>query len=387
MTGAADALAPFAAAGRRAHLVVGREVPDVDVLAVSTASRAGAESEARAGVGRAVRSLRERGVGRFYKKVDSTLRGHVGAEVGTLLDVLGTSVLGVVCPAFPAMGRTVRDGRLLLDGRPIDRDARASVTREAQAATGRLEGLFAELGPITPVRLEVVRAGPRAVASVLQHAPRVAIVDAAETDDLAVVAAACRMLERGYVGVGSGGFAAALAGPAQVGLPALACDRVLVVVGSLHARSRAQLAHLVERPDVALVELDVGGLHGATAADGSLLSAERAVTVVSTPPSPGTSAPHDVARTLGELVHRSAVEEVCGLVVTGGDLAAAVLSSTRTAGVTMFGEVAPGLPVGRLVGGTFAGALLITKSGGFGAPDLLATAVEAFRATSQEDHG
>ncbi|OAI65685.1 Hrp-dependent type III effector protein, partial [Ralstonia solanacearum] len=54
---------------------------------------------------------------RLYKKIDSTLRGNVAAEVAALVPVAG---LAVVAPAFPAAGRTTRNARQWLHGVAVE---------------------------------------------------------------------------------------------------------------------------------------------------------------------------------------------------------------------------------------------------------------------------
>jgi len=48
---------------------------------------------------------------RWYKKIDSTLRGNVGSELDALLDLVDAPA-AVVCPAFPAQRRWLRNGIL-----------------------------------------------------------------------------------------------------------------------------------------------------------------------------------------------------------------------------------------------------------------------------------
>ncbi|RIQ12398.1 four-carbon acid sugar kinase family protein, partial [Jiangella rhizosphaerae] len=61
------------------------------------------------------------------KKVDSTLRGPLAAELAALREPGG---LLVVAPALPSLGRTVAGGAVLVDGVPLERSA-------AWAAEGR----------------------------------------------------------------------------------------------------------------------------------------------------------------------------------------------------------------------------------------------------------
>ena len=66
------------------------------------------------------------GVDRVFLKIDSTMRGSVPGQVA---GALGRGARGiptrarVVCPAYPAMGRTVQSNRLLVHGEPVERTA------------------------------------------------------------------------------------------------------------------------------------------------------------------------------------------------------------------------------------------------------------------------
>lgn len=62
-----------------------------------------------------------------------------------------------------------------------------------------------------------------------------------------------------------------------------------------------------------------------------------------------------------------------GLIVVGGDTLSTVLEATVTDQLDVLGEVRPGLPLVRVRGGALDGASMVTKSGGFGSPDLLAS--------------
>jgi len=57
-----------------------------------------------------------------YKKVDSTLRGNLVAEIEAMLGAT-ESAIAVVAPAFPAMGRVTVGGIHVVDGTPVSRRA------------------------------------------------------------------------------------------------------------------------------------------------------------------------------------------------------------------------------------------------------------------------
>ncbi|MDA1349117.1 MAG: hypothetical protein O3A47_09680, partial [Chloroflexi bacterium] len=60
-----------------------------------------------------------------------------------------------------------------------------------------------------------------------------------------------------------------------------------------------------------------------------------------------------------------------GLFLCGGDIAAEVCKKLRVAEVRLVGEVQPGVPAGRVVGGPGDGLRIVTKAGGFGSPDAI----------------
>jgi uncharacterized protein YgbK (DUF1537 family) len=57
--------------------------------------------------------------------------------------------------------------------------------------------------------------------------------------------------------------------------------------------------------------------------------------------------------------------------IVGGDTAQTVFRALRARGLVLAGEVAPGVPYGRLMSGPFAGLLTATKAGGFGTDTVL----------------
>src|SRR5688572_10104079 len=109
LTGACDTAALFCGRGRVPVFIAPAPAGgDWEVAAVDTESRAlpGAEAARRmrsTGAGLAERLV----AGSLFKKIDSTLRGPIGAELDALLSVTGRTG-ALVCPAFPAQHRTVR---------------------------------------------------------------------------------------------------------------------------------------------------------------------------------------------------------------------------------------------------------------------------------------
>jgi uncharacterized protein YgbK (DUF1537 family) len=123
LTGAADCGAACAARGLETVVALDDSdgIPRTEVLAFDANTRGMTAEKAAAETARIVREYPARIV---YKKIDSTLRGNVAAEVAAALEAyrgLGHPEAGaVVAPAFPSMGRTTKGGRMYVRGVAIE---------------------------------------------------------------------------------------------------------------------------------------------------------------------------------------------------------------------------------------------------------------------------
>ncbi|TNM69740.1 four-carbon acid sugar kinase family protein [Streptomyces sp. NP160] len=419
LTGAADTAVQFVASGWAAVLDLPggsspgssspgggpADAPD-GVLAVSTDARALGEG-ARAVTAAAVRGLRERGAAHLYLKVDSTLRGSVAAQVAGALDAWdsgdarGGRAVAVVCPAYPAMGRTVVDGVALVDGRRLEEGpaGRDPVTPVATSVLGELLPGAVHLG--RPGTGPSERAGRALLDAVLAASGgdtgvRVVTVDAADDADLAVVAAAVAAGGPALVPVGSAGLAGALARcwprtsapTAESSRPPHAAVRsagaVLVLVSSLHDVAREQADVLRGGWSGSVTHL--APTHADLADDAArarwLATADRPprpdLLVLTAPPEPaGAAAAPGVATALADAVAAlHGREPLRAVVAVGGDGAEALVRRWAATGLSVAGALAEGVPHGVLIGGVSDGLPLATKAGGFGAPGTLLDVVQ-----------
>ena len=222
-----------------------------DAVAADTDSRAlpsgGGRARARPGrPGRCAAPLL------LYKKVDSTLRGPVAAELGAALDAGGRSA-GLLAPAFPPAGRTTRGGVQLVDGRPVHETA-SPTTPPGRSREARLPALLeaARLGPVE-VLPALERPDPERVGRPFRSgaargrrrdrgAPRGARALVADPGDVLWVGRPASPARSGACtpapGTGEPSEAPAPEGPA------------LVVIGSAHPEAREQVARLAAEPDV-----------------------------------------------------------------------------------------------------------------------------------------
>jgi uncharacterized protein YgbK (DUF1537 family) len=349
LTGAGDASVQFAKRGWYTLLKLtlkesrSREESgsrEESVLAVTTDCRALSNDAAQALTSDAVTALMNAGVDRVFLKIDSTMRGSVPGQVAGALAAWQVRYVGaraVVCPAYPAMGRTVESGRVLVQGEPVER-----------TAFGR--------DPVNPVITSEM-------AKLLPVSAHVSVVDAKTNADLIGIASSISAAGPSVIPVGSGGLADALAATwgarsSGRGLPVSDLislpknPRILVQVSSLNPVSQLQIARLKGAfPDVVVL----------------LPPAERG---------DSASVARSLARAFADQVEREPWD-VLGLI--GGDGARETLAQLGATGVRIVDSLIEGIPLGLVVSGEADGTPVFTKAGGFGAEDALVRAVERLR--------
>jgi uncharacterized protein YgbK (DUF1537 family) len=194
LTGACDAGALFA--GRApVPILIGTLAAAADwpAVAVDTESRGLEAAEAAALMRRTAAGLAVRlASGIVFKKIDSTFRGPIVAELAALLETIRASTV-LVCPAFPAEGRTVLNGMLLVDGVP----AHETPVGLDPAYPGPLSDLLDILSregtsgiPVTHLPLKEVRVGAEELRRGLQGRRGILVADAETDADLEALARA-----------------------------------------------------------------------------------------------------------------------------------------------------------------------------------------------------
>ena len=365
-TGACDTGVAFAARGQAA--VVTRSaahLPGAAVVALDVGTRESEALQAQAVVAKAAARLAAAGVPLVFKKVDSTLRGPLGAELAAV--AAGRPVL--FCPAFPALGRTVTAGRVLVDGVPLEQTPFAA----ASAVVPYLAPWAP--GPVRYLDLATVRS-PSALAAALAAAGDAWAVLDAETDaDLDAIVAAGLARPALPLFAGAGGLGAALARAWFGATAAPAPPRPPGAGRGVGGRPPPA------RPAPPAAPAPAGGAGVGVAVPPppsplvrATLAAGRSV-VVSAPLAPAP--PGAVSVQLRALAISAAQQSrVAWLFASGGETARGLCAGLGAGAVTLDGERSPGVVQGRLADGPHAGLPLVVKAGAFGAPDLLVRLVQ-----------
>jgi uncharacterized protein YgbK (DUF1537 family) len=442
LTGACDTGHEFAARGHWTRVIVdGQNYDDsdaaVDALVVNTDSRYERPEMAATAVRTAIES---RSGGVMFKKIDSTLRGNLGAEVAAALSTLATNraeatdeddteraPLAVVAPAYPGAGRTTACGHHLVDGALVT-DAEAGLERGNGPASSHLPTLFDDFAyPVVGVGIETVAAGASAVAerfrSLPDH-PHVATVDATHDRHLEAVATAARHVERPVLYVGSAGLARHVELPRASATERATSNRtagdggadqtagrdrsdrsdaagVLGVVGSVAETTLRGLDVLPDRTVVAIDPVTAVGTPGVAAeraaerirtvidADGwAVVTAATNRAAVDDALAAGDEAGLSKRATRERIAHvlaETAADVVAdrrprGLFLTGGETAMTVLDALGARAIDLGGEaVETGIPLGTIQAGTADGTALVTRAGGFGDSETIMTCLDRLR--------
>ncbi len=359
LTGACDAAAPFAARGypttvrmcSGADLQVcpsGRQAGASDVLSLTTETRnrdpLAVRSEFRDLAAR--RSAAPSQI--LFKKIDSTLRGNAGLEIALAAEAFRCATV-LITPAFPAMGRLVEHGVLrVADGAfdPID-----------MSAYWRGQSMA-----------DCMHVGTYNVATAIATGCRFISVDAASDSDLDAIVAVGLASPRPVLWAGSAGLAKALArslspGPSNHLDPPSRPSAALFCLGSEHAVTLAQQQTLAAARSAAVIE-------AASASPDAVADSLARNTHVILRIQYGLTTPERIRILIGTTRPP--------LVLSGGDTASLVCRALAADEIHLSGELAAGIPFGSLAGGPFDEIPVVTKAGGFGAPDALIQIADYF---------
>ena len=335
----------------------------------------------------------------IYKKIDSCLRGNLGAEIDTLLQAIGAAA-SFVAPAFPEQGRTTVYDCHLINGVPVAeteigqdplcpvRESRLSVRLCAQS---RL--------PVGHVDLACINSGParlvKRVRTLLNQGCRHIAFDAEQTIHLDAIAGLARGHFENILLVGSAGLAASLSRMMAEQLP---CPETaerprikkwLFVCGSASRVLAEQVVMLAGSTGWAHVAMDPSAL---TTGDNSVreqLVAELADTgiagslILSIRPilkSGPTANPAQVVRGLAQVAAAllPAVKPE-GVFLCGGDTAEAFWHQIGASALILREEILSGLMRGEFVGGPRNGLHVVTKAGAFGHAETLIQLVNSLK--------
>jgi len=413
LTGASDTGVQFSKKGYNAVVSILEEsgniiIPgedEIDVLVIDTETREVADEKiVRQRLSKVLKKLNFSDKDIFYKKIDSTLRGCIGAELEEIMNFLKKDIC-VLTPTFPSHQRITVGGYLIVNGKPLGLSKYYSGDLKAGDASFIPSLLRQQTNlPITRIDFIDVTKGQEVIVKKLnklyQEGNKIIIVDAAEEVHLKDIFDSIVKFEGSVLYAGSAGLANCfpeiynknrkfkLNMEKNKGL-------VLIVGGSRNPITKSQITHLKEELKLFDLNIDIEEIwsnrktileHYLTESISIIKNGQGLVIHTYSAYNDKESINNKlmkkynlsfreleltIRKFLGELtaeiVSNSSVRN---LILTGGDIAVGVCSALDIKNLNIVDELLPGIPLSTANLKNF-NLKIVTKAGGFGEKDTL----------------
>ncbi|HNZ82774.1 MAG TPA: four-carbon acid sugar kinase family protein [Sedimentibacter sp.] len=368
----------------------------LDVISISTDSRAIHSDEAYERVKTIAEFFKDDDVALFSKRIDSTLRGNIGSEISGLLDNLQEDTYALVVPAFPSSGRVCIGGFLMVNQVPLEK---TDVAKDPKTPvyTSRVVSLLEEQTDknVGFVELDKVLKGEFAIEqsllSEIKRGCRIIVVDATTDEDIDRIAKAVKNSKLNIISVDPGPFTAAVARE-YLEVPAISPGKkVMLTIGSVSNLTRKQIDELRLEFTPYLVEADALKLiyedtkeHEMERIINKLMDNMEDFEVIGVITTRNENQVLNLTEIANDLnIHeeevslkitnglaeittnllKKAEDQIGGLYTSGGDVTVAVCKALECAGIEVKDEVLPLAVYGRLIKGKYHNTPIITKGG------------------------
>ncbi len=368
-----------------------------DCVMIPTASRSLAPEEAALRVRRATEAHRSPRVSLYTKRIDTTLRGNLGAETDAMLDVLGPDRVAMIVPCFPGSSRINVGGYLLVHGIPLHKTEAAADPKNPMN-TPLCSELYARQGKHRHASLfveDLMRGRDHLAARIRGFAAegaRYIIFDAITQEDVDLIADAVIDSKVPFLAVDPGVFTATLARKLIPPSQSRKNVRILAAVGSVNPVAARQAELFLASQNVLNVYMRAEEFLGGDARRDD--EVRRVVDAVL-----AQCDKYDVCSVIGmgikseyrirlddyasqrrcstddlsEIINSSiagivyrivmADDSFRGVYTSGCDITVSVCRCLNTAGFQLLDEVLPLAAYGELMGGERDGLKVVTKGG------------------------
>ena len=419
LTGANDTGAQFSKKGYNAIVSILEEsgniiIPgedEIDVLVIDTETREVTDANiVRQRLSKVLEKLNFCAKDIFYKKIDSTLRGCIGAELEEMMNFLKKDIC-VLTPTFPSHQRITVGGYLIVNGRPLLGLSKYYNGDLKEGDASFIPSLLRQQTNLPIARIDFidVTKGQEVIVKKLnklyQEGNKIIIVDAAEEVHLKDIFDSIVKFEGSVLYAGSAGLANHFPeiNNKNRSFP-LNMEKnkgpVLIVSGSRNPITKSQITYLKEELKLFDLNIDIEEIwsnrktilkHYLTDAITVIKNGQHLV--IHTDPIYNDKENINnklmkkynlsfreleltIRKFLGELtaeiVRNSPVRN---LILTGGDIALGICSALGIQSLKIIDELLPGIPLS-MANSNNINLKVITKAGGFGDKDTLLKLIE-----------
>lgn len=365
---------------------------DADVIVFDSESRFDKKEVAYKKAFEAGNLVKSKNIPYIYKKLDSTFRGNVGAEISGMMDALGKKHT-IIVPAFPSNKRTTKNGIVYVNDVPVHETEFANDPR-TPVNQSYIPAIISEQ---TDKSIEVINFNEvgkgrldlsQSINKLLDKGIQLVVIDALNDSHLDLIASITSELHEKVIYSGSPGFAEHLSKYLDFSAP---YKPNIIIAGSVSEVTRKQIEYAAERMKLELIDIDTeklltGGQEeesGRIMQEVHLASAQGSDIIIRSSPSNNSAnetfisgsrmglsrddVSERIAQFLGEVTNRIIVEiKINGLLLTGGDTAIKAARALNSSGTIIHNEIQSGIPYGNFIDEKYKHITVVTKAGGFG---------------------
>lgn len=396
-TGANDTGAHFAKNGISTDVLLHWQssyTGHAQVVIVNTDSRAMTIENAQAKINQILNSVIPN---KIYKKLDSTLRGNIGAELESCL-MATECKLAIVCPAYPKVNRIIDQGICYVNGTPL-LETEFATDPKTPIISSYVKDIIHAQTAIPVIAMNMVQTKLEEVKDEIaqlcqQNQKTIICFDACSENELKQIVALAQNLEEPLILAGSAGLAEYIEIPSKH-------HPILFVVASMSEITTKQTQWLEHHSQVKQYSIDAEILltdndyshhlvqqitqsldknyHVVIKTDSSL-QARQAISELSQKLSLNrTALGEQISQKLAEITHRILQQQnyqFSALFLTGGDMAISVANTLGVSHYRIQGEIEHGVPYGHFPNTSIEHIPVITKAGGFGSEQLLQKVID-----------
>jgi 2-keto-3-deoxygluconate permease len=376
---------------------INKSLKDCDVLVINTESRFDDKETAYRKTFETGKIVKSYNIKYFYKKMDSTMRGNIGAEISGLMDSLEIQHAFIV-PAIPSNGRITLNGNVFVRGVLL-----AETETAHDPKTPVRESYIPKIiSQQTDKKIEVINyndvsSGKQTLMQKVQHhikgGIQIIIIDAKEKEDLDLIASVLTDLKIKVLFAGCSGLAEQL--PKYLNIKKEKKSNI-IIAGSVSEVTRKQIDFANKNLPVKLIDIETEKLFSKEkhqekkriidliknsslkGEDIIIRSAPKKDTVIKSFEKGkehglnNFEVSETVASFLGEIA-RYIIQEIKikGILFTGGDTAIKAAQCLNISGTIILDEILPGVPYGYFAEEQYKNIIIVTKAGGFGNEDAI----------------
>ncbi|AOY76286.1 four-carbon acid sugar kinase family protein [Clostridium formicaceticum] len=394
------------------------EENNFDAISISTDSRGVDRALAYRRVTEVLKVFKDKNIRMFSKRIDSTLRGNIGAEIDAVLDTLDNEEIAIVVASFPSSGRIAVGGYLMVNAIPLEKTDVAKDPKTPVDTSCIIELISKQTKykvgfiPLKEV-LKGIGSLKERILQEKQNGKRVVIVDATTDEEIEIIARAVAAAELPAVAADPGPFTAALAKNLVGQSSVVPGKKVMFAVGSVTNNTKRQLDELKLKYTPLIIKADPEALihsekmeeeiHrvastllsrmnqyevlGVTTNGSKILNLKEISRKLNISEDDVSQRIADGLAKITENTMRLSKGLIGALYTSGGDITVAVCKELKSSGIEVKDEVLPLAAYGRIIDGAYNNTPIITKGGLVGGDSAMTDCIEYLRTkVSNEYH-